>query len=104
MTKHHLLDISKVVVEKVLTKRKQKAEKYFVITSDEAFNAKMKKEEKRRDAERVKTEKKIQRENKKKVKAEEKLKKINEKLARKKESLNNQVKHINLRDVYLLHI
>ena len=81
---NHLLDIPKVVVEKVSTKRKQNAEKYFVITSDKAFNAKMKKEEKRREAERVKTEKKIQRENKKKVKAEEKVKKMNEKLARKK--------------------
>ena len=81
---NHLLDIPKVVVEKVSTKRKQNAEKYFVITSDEAFNAKMKKEEERREAERVKTEKKIQRENKKKVKAEEKVKRMNEKLARKK--------------------
>ena len=81
---NHILDIPKVVVEKVSTKRKQNAEKYFVITSDEAFNAKMKKEEERREAERVKTEKKIQRENKKKVKAEEKVKRMNEKLARKK--------------------
>ena len=81
---NHLLEIPKVVVKKVSTKRKQNAEKYFVITSDEAFNAKMKKEEERREADRVNTEKKIQRENKKKVKAEEKVKKMNEKLVRKK--------------------
>ena len=80
---NHLLDIPKVV-ETVSAKRKQNTEKYFVITSDEAFNAKMKKEEERREAERMKTEKKIQRENKKKVKTEEKVKKMNEKLARKK--------------------
>ena len=81
---NHLLDIPKVEVEKISTKRKRNAEKYFVITSDEACNAKMKKGEERREADRVNTEKKIQRENKKKVKAEEKVKKMNEKLTRKK--------------------
>lgn len=65
------------------TKQKTKS-KYFVITSDEAFREKKKKEDEKREAERMKEEKRIQRENKKKVKAEEKDKKMIEKMSKKK--------------------